>query len=312
LTTIERDVIIVKHKDRNYKNKEIVTINHFDIENGYGFQIESEDMSLYKKELKNKWLFKYSQKTNYTTESLTAFYFPSSFESPRIPEKYARMIGYSDCLVDTTTTKFKEDAGHEWTKMPAGWMKFTDQEKKELLDQMRSTRVIGTCSQDSRPREHAMYIALLSAETTNWSMFLRSHLDIMNDRFERVSDGSYAWAGRNTYIRELEELEIDVPDLLLGITFRIENPAQNHYYSNIGRLGRALAETQHRTEVEKEMLGIIKDPELDYFNRILVYFLFLNYNHYTEDKSIKEQNMERLASTLSSFPEFIKERLEGK
>ena len=81
---------------------------------------------------------------------------------------------------------------------------------------MRETRVVGSCSMDSSPREHAINIAMLSAETTDWSVFLRAHLDIMNDRFDRVSDGSYAWKDRNTYIKELEQLDINVSDLIFG------------------------------------------------------------------------------------------------
>lgn len=78
---------------------------------------------------------------------------------------------------------------------------------KVALELKRSRIVVGGCSQDMSPRVHAMNIALLSAETINWEIFLRSHLDIMNDNFERMSDGSYAWAGRKTYIKELEVLD---------------------------------------------------------------------------------------------------------
>jgi hypothetical protein len=220
------------------------------------------------------------------------------------------MIGYSDCLIDTTTTKLKEGASYDWVELPENWMTLSEKKKKSLLEQMRNTRVMGACSMDSRPRQHSLYIALLSAETANWSIFLRSHLDIINDHFERLSDASWGYGMRSTYIRELEELSINVSDLFFGITFRIDNPAQNHYFGSITRLGRALAETQHRTEVENEMIGMIKDPQLDYYNRVLIYFMFLNYNEYAEDEDMKEQNNKRLKSTLSSFPVFIGEKLE--
>jgi len=75
---------------------------------------------------------------------------------------------------------------------------------------------------DSSPRYHELSIAELAEETVNWEIFLRSHLDIMNDNFNRMSDGSYAWAGRKTYIKELEILYINVLDLVLGISIRIE------------------------------------------------------------------------------------------
>ncbi|MBK7503592.1 MAG: hypothetical protein IPI52_00240, partial [Bacteroidetes bacterium] len=122
----------------------------------------------------------------------------------------ADKIGYSDCLIDTIATKFKSDAKSGWVDLPENWQNLSEKKKEKLLDEMRSTKVVGGCSQDSRPREHAINIAMLSAEVTNWEVFLKSHLDIMNDRFDRMSDGSYAYAQRKTYIKELEELDINV------------------------------------------------------------------------------------------------------
>ncbi len=310
--TVQRNVLILKSKYKNYKKQDIVEIEHFDLKSDYGFSIEYEDVSLYQKDFSNKWIFKHSKKTSYSDESLSAFYFPNNFSSVPIPQKYSQMIGYSDCLIDTTTTKFKDNLESGWVELPENWTALPENEKAKLLDKMRSTRVVGGCSMDSRPREHAINIALLSAETFNWEVFLKSHLDIMNDRFERMSDGSYAWGQRNTYIKELEELNINVPDLILGISFRIENPALNHYYGSIGRVGRALSETKNRNEIEQAMLSIISDKELDTFNRLLFYFLFKNYNHYIKDETVKKDNNVKLATATKTLPDFVSERLTGK
>jgi len=62
---------------------------------------------------------------------------------------------------------------------------------EDKLELKRGRIVVGTCSMDSSPRYHAKDIAVLSAETSNWEIFLRAHLDIMNDFFARGSDGSY-------------------------------------------------------------------------------------------------------------------------
>lgn len=307
--TIERNVLVIKRKYKNYDNQNIVEFEHFDLKSDYGFGIESEDTTLYQKDFSGKWLFEYREKTSYSEESLSAFYFPTNFSSVPIPQKYSQMIGYSDCLIDTTTSKFKDNLKDGWVELPKNWTSLSKKKKAKLLDKMRSTRVIGGCSQDSRPREQAIHIALLSAETYNWEVFLKSHLDIMNDRFERISDGSYAWGQRNTYIRELEELNIDVPDLILGISFRIENPASNHYFGSIGRVGRALAETKNRNEIEEAMLSIISDNELDTYNRLLFYFLFRNYNHHIKNETVKKENNDKLAAATKALPEFISERL---
>jgi len=222
------------------------------------------------------------------------------------------MIGYSDCLIDTTSLKFKKNAKDGWVELPKKWKNLSDKKQKKLLDKMRRTRVVGYCSQDSRPRDHAVNMAKLSAETTNWEIFLRAHLDIMNDRFDRMIDGSYAWGNRKTYIRELEELNINVSDLIFGISLRVENPATNHYYGSIRRVGRALSETKFKDEMEDVMLCMIEDEELDLYNRLIAYFLFRNYNYHIEDEIEKETNIERLKKAINTLPESLSDQVKFK
>lgn len=182
----------------------------------------------------------------------------------------------------------------------------------KALNYKRNRLVVGGCSMDDSPRVHALNIARLSAETVNWETFLRAHLDIMNDRFERVSDGSYAWAGRHTYLRELEELDINVPDLMLGISLRIDNASRNHYFGSLSRLGRALAETRQPQELEKRLLAIVADKELDDFNRVLAYYLFLNYTENLTDKAGRPQKIAQLNAAVQQLPTYLVARATVK
>ncbi len=166
------------------------------------------------------------------------------------------------------------------------------------LKMKRLRQPVGFCSMDQRPRLHAQGICRLAAETAQWDIFLRAHLDIMNDNFERRSDGSYAFGGRGTYLKELEELDINSLDLLIGTSLRAENINANHYVADIGRAGRALSESRHREELESRLLSMIKDDRLDRFNRLLMVYLFDNYNHFLEDESQKGENAKRLLDAL--------------
>lgn len=309
---VEKNILIIRKKYTTYDNKEIVRIEHFNLKNDYGFSIKSEDLTLYERDFKDKWYFEYNEKSEYSKESVNSFFFPENFQTIELPKKYSLMVGYSDCLIDTTTPKLKENLKEGWVELPKNWTSLPEKKKVKLLDEMRSTRVIGFCSMDSRPRNHAVNIALLSAETYNWEVFLKAHLDIMNDRFERMADGSYAWAQRNTYIKELEELNINVTELILGISFRIENPASNHYYGSIGRVGGALSETKNSNQIENAILSIIMDTELDYYNRLLFYFLFKNYNYHIKDETVKKENAEKLISAIASLPDFFSNQLTNK
>ena len=181
--------------------------------------------------------------------------------------------------------------------------------KKTALELKRNRIVVGGCSMDDSPRIHTMNIAKLSAETANWEIFLRAHLDIMNDRFDRMSDGSYAQQERKTYIKELEVLDINVLDLLLGISLRAENTSNNHYYGDIGRLGRALAETKDRTLIEEKMLSMVADPKLDDYNRILIYYLFINYNYNLNDKHVQVLNDKKLNLAVKTLPNYLRSKL---
>lgn len=340
------------------------------------------------KPVKGHWIYHYSKPDQYDKAgTLRAFYFVDELAAKPIPLSLARMVQYSDCLVDTAVSVFSEKAqrtggwyfdeekkehekaskadefiayvhkatgypdqkgktDEEWWKEYQAWdslhVEMIDRQlqhtaafktklkeavddalasgsaeaalefyagryysRKAQLSLMRNRVVVGRCSQDESPRYHALNIALLSAETVSWEVFLRAHLDIMNDRFERTTDGSYAWGKRQTYIKELEVLDINVPDLLFGISLRVGNPSKGHYYGSIGRLGRSMAETQAPNVIEQRMLDMIADPALDDYNRILMYYLFRNYNHYLKDKAHRVRNRDRLKRAVQTFPSYL-------
>ncbi|HMV10862.1 MAG TPA: hypothetical protein PK325_13775 [Cyclobacteriaceae bacterium] len=179
--------------------------------------------------------------------------------------------------------------------------------KEDALRLMRGRKVIGGCSQDMSPRYHAMNICQLAAQTAQWDIFLRSHLDIMNDRFRRMSDGSYAQAGRKTYLKELEELHIPAVDLLLGTTLRVSNVNENHYWGAINRTGRSLADANDKDELENCMITMMQDNNLDLYNRLLIAFLCDNYAYNLEDKTRRDAVAQRLENVIKTMPAEIQD-----
>lgn len=177
------------------------------------------------------------------------------------------------------------------------------------LDLKRRRRVWGMCSMDSRPREHAVEIAELAAETVQWDIFLRAHLDIMNDRFDRLIDASYGQGSRGTYIQEIEALGVNTLDLLLGSCLHADGLPQNHYQGNIGRIGRALAEYSNPEELEKRLAGMIADRRLDDFNRLWMYNLFAIYHSYLPEGDRKTTAAARLKQAGQTLPPYLAEKL---
>jgi len=305
---VEYNAIILKGKYKNRESKNIVVFNEFNIKSDYSLKIIFEDTTVYNIDVTNKWIWQERE----LEEILVAFYFPTNFTSIPIPKKYSEMIAYADCITDTTTKIFHDNSKEGWVELPENWKNLSYEDKLNLLEQMRSTIVTAFCSMDDSPRLHALHIALLSAEVANWGVFIKSHLDIMNDYFDRLIDASYGWERRKTYIKELEELNIDVIKLLLGISFSIENPASNHYFGNIARIGMAFTESIYRQEFENEVLSIISDKNLDLHNRLKFYFLFLNYIYHLKDDKLKEENTKKLEMAKKTFPDFIIEKLNEK
>ncbi len=184
--------------------------------------------------------------------------------------------------------------------------------KEKALELKRNRVVVGGCSMDDSPRVHMKNIASLSAKTAKWEIFLRAHLNIMNDYFSRVSDGSYAYGRRETYYNELEALNIEALDLLIGISLRFQNSNEGHYFGSIGRIGRAFAESNKKKEVEERFSLLIEDDGLDDFNRMLICFLHLNYIYYIEDEIERKAALDSLYESVLTLPDYLSEPMQGR
>ncbi|MGB0870528.1 MAG: hypothetical protein ACPGSD_13105 [Flavobacteriales bacterium] len=336
---------------------------------------------LFTQKVNESWIIDFYPGSEGMSENVEAFYFTSEFNIEKLPKKYADMIQYSECMIDTSfqlyldtkkSVREKEDTVqvietfidyvNEKTNKPIfrdenqydtfyenllKWevakykvldsLKINDvlfssllkaavieaieyggshnefedyvgryYSKRTELSLKRGRKVYGSCSRDQSPRDHEKAIARLSAETTNWDSFLRAHLNIMNDRFIRSSDGSYAFNSRKTYIKELEDLNINVVDLLIGIIFRIDSPNKNHYFGSVRRVGRALSESKYSKEIEIKLIEMIKDDHLDDYNRVLMYYLYRNFIYHVNNK---KQNGDQLIEITKFLPEHLSSRI---
>lgn len=391
---IRENVLFIKRFYKDYNGVEMVEISLFvPGSNGYTdpeIHFKKGEESPFANPLNGKWILEERKGEEIEGNYLEGFFFIEQMQAPTLPDKYAKLVQYSDCMVDTTTqvlleaaedeyyaTKKKNTPVSKFLKMTldfpnepsqpdnifdtttyellpeyvifqsdyqhwdslrlqrVGQRMASDKRLRKSFDRAidyalkegcpeefdyyaekyhspktalqlkRKRRVIGGCSQDQRPRIHAIEIARLSAESANWEVFLRSHLDVMNDRFERMSDGSYAWGQRGTYIREIEALGINVYDLMMGISLRVSNPASNHYYGSVGRVGRALAESKEHDLLEKTLLGGIADDSLDTFNRYLLINLFYSYANFLEEDE-KDNKMNELNKVILAMDESVR------
>jgi hypothetical protein len=170
------------------------------------------------------------------------------------------------------------------------------------LELKRSFRVRGFCSRDQGPREHAVSICMLAAKCRQWDIFLRAHLDILNDNFERAADSPSGWAIRGTYIKEIEELDINSVALVVGTILNAKDLDHNHYSASTWRVGRAMSESKYRKEFEDLLLQMICDERLDRYNRMEMAYALIYCNRHSKDETTYRANLERIKSALETLP----------
>jgi len=306
---VKKDLLIVQYEEVDKNGKPYSDFNEIGLDRSWSQSIEELYDFKNTGKKKNLWISKYFEKNEYSEAYISAFFLPRGLGNTVIPKKYAEMIGYSNCMIDTTISKITEDAEYGHIDLPKDWQKYSEIEKIALLDSFRNKRVMGFCSQDQSPRIHAKNIALISSEVADWKVFLKAHLDILNDRFERASDGNYAWHSRSTYLKEIEELDINTMDLLFGTLFRIKYSSDHHYFGSPRRIGRALTDAADRMKVEQLMSSMIEDKDLDLFNRVLVYFTFNSYIYNLKDKAVQKAAAEKLIQSISVLPEKVRNKI---
>ncbi len=169
------------------------------------------------------------------------------------------------------------------------------------------------CSYDKGPWEHDEHIAMLAAETANWSAFLKAHLTILNYCMSCDYYGLYTPNdGRQTYVAELEAMGLDVPSLLIGSCLYYENPARFHHFDEPRQAGIALSECRDSARVELTLLTMIRDPNLDDLNRLICYDIFSNYLWQKAEKPQEQILLKLREEAAKTLPEYLQEVINRK
>lgn len=373
--------LVTKFQKENYKGEQVVSIN----EHPKGNRVEIL-VSKWKESKFDNWILDSSNK-----KYVEVVYLEEDFFSKVLPERFSKMIQYSECLIDTTSQIFNKqavknnrisykalsrkkqeefidfinrkfnvkkpklnfdkkmskqeikkvwDSIAKWKESKKEFVKMKLSKEREFCNLLneayqealvkrsstdefevyvrqylapenalllkRNRVVVGQCSMDNSPRVHAMNIAQLAGETVNWDIFLRAHLNVLNDNVNRVSDGSWAWNARKTYIKELEELNINVPDLIFGIGLRAKNVPDGHYFGSIARMGRAISESKDIEIFKSELLQLIENKELDDFNRLLMFYLYDNMMYSIDMTEEKTKYIEANNAAVNLLPQYLR------
>ncbi|WP_347175165.1 hypothetical protein [Polaribacter uvawellassae] len=185
--------------------------------------------------------------------------------------------------------------------------------KKRALELMRQNRQVGTGSFDNGPIVQQKRIASLASKTQNWNVFVKSFLNIMNDNVSRNANSNIASNARKTYIEELAKLNIDIDKILLGSNIRIDDTTRTHYFSDGSKIAKAYANlnSDKQEYFKNTVFEIIKDKEIDAFNKLHFYNTLKNYQYFVKD-SIEKIRLEKDIENLIPFlPKEIKSRIKN-
>ncbi len=165
---------------------------------------------------------------------------------------------------------------------------------------------VGICSRQANPTLQQYCISNLAAETGNANIWLRALFAILGDRCAHE-----ARCNSRTFAPLLDEAGINMPAMMLGVLFKMQNAGRNHYSTYPGHLCRAVGESLHRGEIEQQMAGCISDASLDIYNRVIVYSLFRKYLLYLPDvDDKKKEGIATLRRAVKTLPTFLSARAQ--
>ncbi len=158
--------------------------------------------------------------------------------------------------------------------------------------------------------QHAIHLARLSAKALNWNVFIRAHIAFLGEEFVDSHDKDQLIT-RYDYSKELEALDLNLPDLLLGSCLAVEGAGPYHHSIDVWRAAAVFVsgKSSVRKEVEQKLLDMISDKELDDYNRSQMYFV---YEHISERlvSEVSTKNDDRLAVAVGTLPTYLKKRIE--
>jgi hypothetical protein len=177
---------------------------------------------------------------------------------------------------------------------------------KELaLELVRRRRLVRMCLSDGADIAQYHSIARLAAETGRWDIFPRAHLRIIwPPPYNRLNDITEPGA-RRTYVRELDAIGLDLPALVIGQALKIDNPAGNHFALWSAAAAVMMAESEAGKSYEEHLLGMIDDPELDDFNRSVMYTLYVDYLAELGSQAYATARLAALKARVDELPAYI-------
>lgn len=250
------------------------------------------------------------ERPTFTSNSSENSILREKFDSTHNDWNTRRMSALDEKMKKPKNARLFNEALQEATDHQLGWALAEYAERylpaPKLLDFKRSYYVPTICNFDSGQWDHAMAICLLAAKCHQWDIFLRAHMDILVDNVGRNINEIHGLTRRVTYIKEIEELNINSIDLLVGSMLAAKNLNQNHYQTYSVRVADAMSGSKQKPAFENLILKMINDERLDIYNRMQMTEEFLFLCRESGDGSTR-CNLEKIKDSVKKLPDGIED-----
>ncbi len=177
---------------------------------------------------------------------------------------------------------------------------------KKVLRLKRLREVNTGCGNDNDPRFHYLSIAQIAGEVGDWNVFMCAHTTLLSYPFDGMRYDKIS----SVYTSELDSININVPNFLMGAFIKFDDPSNKHFsLSDYYYFTGSKFYTKHYKVIENMLCDAIADKELDDYNRFFCYALFNSFIDFQQNKIpiekskkvLLEKQREKVRLTLPSY-----------
>jgi len=179
----------------------------------------------------------------------------------------------------------------------------------DALTLKRGRHLFVTCGNDNTARYHLYNILRLSYKTLNRGAFLHAYLNFF--------DNDESFYPKYISLNGLEQLNLDISNLLFGTLLNTENwSGTNHYWPyswssfRFYAIEDNISEAKNSELLMKQMIEMVKDKELDLYNRVLLCKIYMACIERMTDKGKKMQNTLILKKAIATLPVYYAKQIK--
>ncbi len=213
-------------------------------------------------------------------------------------EDWIRHFAAEDLQLKNAYYSILEKGYHQFVHPTLEQLAFQFEDEEGLLAFHRNQAIRGSCSMDDRPIKQLEKIAHNAALLMDWDLFIKTHLDLINNRYLASAYSSYGVANRKNPANSLEII-FDPMDLFLGTILQYHQKSEKQYQSNRFQIAKSILALQEKEVLIEKLIEMSRHSGLDVYNRLCILDM-LEYLHRLEPENLRESTLASIRAELPS------------